>query len=124
MLLRSMSRPTLDASAISHKAPNIPPSVTSCMDSAISLAAAASLTMSISSSKPTALSTMLAGKCVINSSYFSFAKILVPSKPIALVITISIPGLIPPVDKSLSFLTFPTPVTDIRGWLTTLVTSV
>ena len=59
-----------------------------------------------------------------NTASFSFAKMAVPSIPIHFVTMISIPGFTPAVEMTLPSFAFPTPVTEITIWLTTLVTSV
>ena len=53
-----------------------------------------------------------------------YAKMAVASRPIHLLMTMSCPAFICPVVSTSSFFIFPTPVTEIRGWRTTLVTSV
>ena len=125
IFFRSISRPTPEASAISHKAPKIPPSVTSCMaDTPTFMATLASSTTLRRSAKDLAVSTSSDGSFSFRSCSFSDATMALPSKPIHLVTTSSCPGFRPDVATNSPFFTLPTPVTDTRGWFTTADTSV
>ena len=125
ILSRSAIIPTPDASPTSHNAPNMPPSVTSCIAVTPAFTAtAASGTTEIYSLMAAAASTICSGIRVSSSSRFSSAMMEVPSRPAHFVMTRSSSGRSPPVETSLSFLTFPTPVTVITGRLTTSEISV
>ncbi len=125
IFFKSISRPTPDASAISHNAPKMPPSVTSCI-AATPCFTAMEASGSTDSSWSKAFAPSINGwvNRVRSCSSFSFAIIEVPSMPAHFVIIISIPGRAPAVEISFPFFALPTPTTEISGWHTAFVTSV
>ena len=125
IFFNSISSPTPELSANSQRAPKIPPSVTSCMAFTpdLTAAAASGITDSIWSNR-CARKIKSSVKRADNSSFFSLARIEVPSNPAHFVKTISIPAVTPDVDTSPFSFTFPIPVTVITGRITAEVTSV
>ena len=120
-----MSRPTPEPLPISHRAPNTPPSVISCIaDTPHSAAIFASGITERYWSNFFAVSTKGGAKCSKSKLSFSFAAIEVPSRPIHFVTTISSPGFTEAVVSTFSFFIFPTPVREINVCFTTSVTSV